>query len=658
MRTNLSRARMTKRGPATVILALFLLPIVGFVLAPSLLHGQEAELVCRDRGLAVTSHPRATEAAMEILRMGGNAVDAAVAAAFALGVVEPHASGLGGGGGMVIFLRADGSAHFIDYYAMAPKRVGELVNRDREQDRHTARSVLVPGTVAGLTLALERFGSLPLATVIQPAIRCARDGFALDETLASLILDSAEMLSGNEATGAVFLESGFPRMAGDTLRQPELAHTLTEIANQGRAGFYEGAVAQKIVDGLAAGGGVLTLEDLRDYRAALSEPLRGTYRGCEIMSADIPLSGASVIEAMNILENADLRSMGQYTTSPATLHLMAETLRRVHADRTAYMGDPNFSYCPINGLISKDYAASRFHEIDQFSAVPPRYRDTPVGNPARFDKGEPGKARAAKGPRVKTDDIGDDGDFGKSSYNTWSEDAFDSFGAPKKKPAKKGDETSGAKPAKAREAGKKSSGRDTTGTKDDEKWEPEEAAHTTHLSVVDAAGNAVSLTQTLGTFFGSTQTVAGVLMNCSMTNFSATGKVNNAEPGKRPRSSISPTIVLKNGLPFLVVGTPGASRITSTVVELLVNLIDFDMDAAAANSAPRFYCSKYEDFLHLEGGIVEPVRDKLEKMGHHLRVHDGIDLFFGGANIIRIDPETGAVCGAADPRRSGTAGGD
>lgn len=657
MRAILSRARIATRGRVAAAPAFFLLVLVGLVFAPALILGQQAELVCGDRGLAVTSHSKATEAAMEILRMGGNAVDAAVAAAFTLGVVEPDASGLGGGGGMVIYLRADNSAHFINYYGKAPKRVGELMNSDRVQDRHTARSILVPGTVAGLALALERFGSLPLATVVQPAIRCARDGFALDETLGSLILDNAEALGRNEATAAVFLDNGFPRMVGDTLKQPELANTLTEIANRGTSGFYEGPVAKLLVDGIAAGGGVLTLEDLRDYRAVLAEPLRGTYRDCEIISANVPLAGGSVIEAMNILENADLRSMGHYTSSPATLHLIAETLRRIYADRTALVGDPDFVYTPIKGIISKAYAAGRFNEIDQSSVSPPRYRDTQAGNPARFDKAVAGEVRVAKGQREKPGDPGDDGDFGKSTYGTWAEDAFDSFGASKKRSSERARDTMAAKPARWRRAGNQGAGRDSMDSRDDVPGTLEEA-HTTHLSIVDAEGNAVSLTQTLGTFFGSTQSVAGVLMNCGMTNFSATGKVNSVEPEKRPRSSISPTIVLKNGAPFLVVGTPGASRITSTMVELLVNLIDFDMDAAAANSAPRFYCSKYEDFLHLEGGIGEPVREKLVKMGHSLRVHDGIDLYFGGAHIIRIDPESGAVCGAADPRRSGTAGGD
>ncbi len=644
-------------GSASVILALCLPLFLTLFLPVSVLHGQEAEIVCRENGIAVTSHPRATEAAMEIMRMGGNAVDAAVAAAFAIGVVEPHASGLGGGGGMVIHLLGEEKSYFIDYYSLAPQRVGELVNRDREKDRHTALSILVPGTVAGLTLALEQFGTLPLATVLKPAIRCAEEGFAIDETLASLVLDSAEMLGMNEATAEVFLDMGFPRMLGDTLRQPELAATLSAIAGGGAAGFYEGIVAEQIISEISAVGGVLTLEDLKNYKAKLSEPLRGTYRECEILSAGLPLAGGSVIEALNILENVDLRQMGHYTTSAATLHLMAETLKRVHSDRSALMGDPDFTYIPVNGIISKDYASSRFHQIDQFSVTPRRYRDTEVGNPVRFDKAGPGKAGAAEPRNANVDGPDDDGDFGKSTHDKWSGDIFDSFGAAKAKSAKKPRAENSGKSSRENKSGEKRSDEDSRDSSDKDDWNLEEA-HTTHLSVVDAEGNAVSLTQTLGTFFGSTQMAAGVLMNCGMNNFSASGKVNNVEPGKRPRSSISPTIVLKNGVPFLVVGTPGASRITSTVVELIVNLIDFDMDVAQANNAPRFFCSKFEDFLHIEGGIAEPVRNKLERMGHSLRVHDGIDLFFGGAHIIRIDPVTGAVCGAADPRRSGTAGGD
>lgn len=634
-------ARNAARGLLLSMLASALL-----VFAPSILCGQASGSACGERGVVATSHPRATEAAIEIMHMGGNAVDAAVAAAFCIGVVEPHASGLGGGGGMVIYLSDKDESHFINYYGCAPGRSKDLGPYDREKFRHTAKSILVPGTVAGLTMALEMFGTLPLEAVIQPAIRAARDGFEIDETLGRIILDSALMLGENENTAEVFLDMGFPRMVGDTLRQPELAATLTEISRRGRAGFYEGHVAENLTENFAAAGGVISLEDLRSYQPELTQPLYGEYRDCVVLSANLPQSGASVIEALNILENVDLRSMGHYSESPATLHLMVEAIRRVHADRYSFIGDPEFGYVPVNGIISKEYAKTRYHQIDQFSVDPPRYRDTQAGNPARYDRADNNRKRTEKdsgGVQFENDD----NEYGRSSYETWAEDDFNSFGGSKKKPVDKAE--------KDKDKGKDEPGKSKTDPDAFlEIWAIDDA-HTTHLSVTDAEGNAVSLTQTLGTFFGSVQTVSGVLFNCGMSNFSSTGKVNIIKPLKRPRSSISPTVVLKDGHPFLVVGTPGATRIISTVVELLVNLIDFDMSAAEANNAPRFFTSKYEDYLHIEGGITVPVREKLEKMGHPLQVYNGIDLFFGGAHLIRIDPYLGTACGSADPRRSGTA---
>ncbi|MBD3179793.1 MAG: hypothetical protein GF417_09425, partial [Candidatus Latescibacteria bacterium] len=571
----------------SIFLALLLIALV-----PSVLQSAQSEAVCGSEGVVAASHERAAAAAVEIMRQGGNAVDAAVAAAFTIGVVEPHASGLGGGGGMVIYLGEEDRSYFINYYGSASWNVNDLGSYDRGSYRHTAKSILVPGTVAGLTLALERFGKLPIEKVIAPAIRCAREGFEIDETLGGLLLDSVELLEKNSNTAEVFLgEMGFPPMTGDTLKQPELAATLEEIARHGRDGFYKGRVAREMVEGISDLGGVISMDDLESYRAVLSEPLQGTYRDCEIIAANPPLSGASVIEALNILENRDLKSMGHYTESAATLHFMVEAIRFTHADRYPFVGDPEFGYVPVNGLTSKDYAQTRYHDINQFQADPPRYRDTTEGSPNLFDR------KGDKDPRKKrreSKNWSDANEFGKPA-DSWGEDIFDSFGS-KKKPEK----------SKSRkEKDKNESSRSPTASGSSitvESLVPDEAS-TTHLSVVDSDGNAVSLTQTLGTFFGSAQTVSGVLFNCGMSNFSRTRPVNVIEPGKRPRTSICPTIVLRAGELFLVVGTPGASRIISTVVEMLVNLIDFDMDIAEANNAPRFYTSKYEDYLHVEGGI-------------------------------------------------------
>ncbi len=531
--------------------------------------------------MATTANPLATETAMEMLRRGGNAVDAAVAAAFTLGVVEPDASGPGGGGGMVIFLATERKGYYINYYQQASEKVKEVAY-DPRTDSRTAKAILIPGTVAGLTLALEKFGTLPLATVIAPAIRYADEGFPIDEILSQIILDNVELLQKDSATASIYLRDGFPLVQGDTLRQPELAMTLRWIAAEGRDGFYDGAVAERIVREVVRGGGMITRDDLRNYQARMVEPVRGTYRGYEILSANAPQSGASVIETLNILENDNLHALGYYADSVGSMHLIAEALRRAYADRTAYVGDPTFDRVPLEELTSKQFARLRFQNIRRDAVVPAEYRKT-----------QPGSIRG------------------------YGEDA-------------KGDV-----PDQAKEGG-----------------------HTTHLSVMDKQGNAVSLTQTLGSFFGSGVTIAGVMMNQSMVNFSRRGVVNKVEPNKQPRSSISPTILLGDGKPFMVVGSPGATRILSTVVELILNVVDYGKSAEEANDAPRFLCQKNDDFLSLESRIAPSVQEGLRAKGHTLKVYGDYDLFFGGAQLIVVDQRTRTYHGSADPRRGGVAGGE
>jgi len=530
--------------------------------------------------MVATAHPLAAEAALDVLREGGNAVDAAVTAGFVIGVVEPDGSGLGGGGGMVIHLQGEGGSHYVNYYVQASERISEL-EFSRPADNRSAKAILVPGTVAGLTLALEHFGTLPLARVVEPAIQLAEGGFAVDQTLAMIILDNVPLLQKYESTSSLYLPDGFPLAEGDTLRQPDLARTLRAIAARGRKGFYEGAVAQAIVNGAVAHGGVLTLQDMEGYEAQLVEPLIGSYRGYEILSAAIPQSGASIIEGLNILENTDLAATGHFATSGQGFHLVAEMMRRVYADRTAFLGDPRFSPIPVHGLTSKEYAAGRFREIDPDRTKPPEYRKTPVGNPLLYEE-------------------------------------------------------EAVVPAEAPEGGD---------------------GHTTHLTVVDGAGNAVSLTQTLGTFFGSGLTVEGVLLNCGMTNFSTRYEVNMPAGGKQPRSSIAPTIILKDGTVFATVGSPGATRIVAVVLELIVNLVDFSMSAVEANDAPRFLCQKNDDVLSLEGRVSAEAQEDLRRRGHTLQVYGDYDLFFGGAQIIVVDQVTGTLYGSADPRRGGVAAG-
>lgn len=560
--------------------------IIAFLIIPFVLTAQAYKLVSGNNGMAASAHPLASQTAIEILQKGGNAVDAAVAAAFVIGVVEPDGSGIGGGGSMVIYLKDKKKSFYINYYAKSPGNAPLSFNSNKK--RHTAESICIPGTVAGLTLAHKKFGSLPLSTVLQPAIHFAEAGFKIDATLASLILDNAETLTLDSITASVYLDDGFPKMEGDLLVQKDLAKTLTEISKKGKKGFYKGWVAKSIAKELQERGGYVSLNDLKKYKATMNPPMHGTYRDFEIFSSGMPQSGISIVEGLNILENIDLKKLGHYSRNAKTLHIMAETFRKIYTDRYYYLGDPDFFDVPVIGLTSKAYAKERFDAINQLSPEPKSYRDTEMGMPGKYENTQKDvkKHRASDG---KIKDIEDNGS-------------------------------------------------------------------TTHLCVIDKDGNAVSLSQTLGTFFGSIQTVNGILFNCAMTNFSSSKKnPNSIEKSKLPRSTIAPTIILKDNNPYLVIGSPGGSRIISTVIEVVVNVLDFDMNVEEANQAPRFYTQKFVDYLHLESGIESKVIEELKEMGHSIRVHEGVDLFFGGVQMILVDKKTGKYYGSADIRRGGKA---
>jgi len=543
-------------------------------------QGQSLSPSTGRNGMVATAHPLASAAALEMLKDGGNAVDAAVAAAFTIGVVEPDGSGLGGGGGMVIYLKKEQKSVFINYYGRSSENASNADFKSG-RDNYTARAIEVPGTVAGLLLAHEKFGILPLKQILEPAIRHAENGFAIDGTLAKLILDNIDNIMSDSVTASIFLEDGFPRMEGEQLVQKDLAAVLRTIAENGRDGFYEGKLAAAFVKGIRERGGVLTENDFSSYQAEITTPVEGEYRGYNILTANLPQSGISLIQGLNMLENYDLKASGHYSESARTLHIIAEVEKLVYADRYQFVGDPDFVTVPLTGLASKEYARIRFNTINQSKLDPPTYREATYGNPEEFNYS------------VKKETVPE----------------MESAGG-----------------------------------------------HTTHLSVIDKDGNAVALTQTLGLFFGSGQTVAGVLFNNAMTNFSYNiENVNYLQNSKRCRSSITPTIILKNGNPFLIVGSPGAGRIITTLIELVVNIIDFGMDVNEANLAPRFYCQKFEDYLHVESGIKPEVRAELEKMGHTIKVYEGIDLFFGGAQMILVDPDTGEYSGSADKRRGGIA---
>jgi len=504
-------------------------------------------------GLVASAHPLASEAGAEMLRAGGNAIDAAVAAAFAIAVAEPNSNGLGGEGMMIIYLARGRKAVAIDYRSAAP---AGAVFDGRVPDAGPA-SAAVPGTVAGLCLALEKYGTLPLSRVLEPAIALAADGFAVSPSLAGIILDNFEALAQEEGLARVFCPDGLPLEAGDTLRNPALAASLRLIAWEGRDVFYRGELAERIAADMRTRGGFITADDLAGYRAVEREPVRGTYRGHRLISAPPPVGGLAVVEALQILERFDLGRLAPL--SPERVHLMAEAMKRAMVDWRAFVGDPGFVAVPAAGLLAPSYARARAAEIraDRISE--------------KIAPGDPAKGQSPS---------------------------------------------------------------------------------TTSLAVVDQDGNMVALTQTISDFFGAKVMVAGtgIILNNEMGNFSAQG-VNSLAPGKRMRTTIAPTIVLKGKKPFAALGTPGAARILTTMPLLVSNLVDYGLGIQAAIEAPRFFPADRE--LLVEPRLPEATVLALEKLGYTVTPRGEFDLYFGGAQGVVIDPRTKLRTGGADPRRDG-----
>ena len=511
------------------------------------------------------------------MRQGGNAIDAAVAMGFALAVTHPSAGNLGGGGFMVIRL-ANGELVANDHREKAPLKAHRDMFLDEDAEvvdglstaSHLA--VGVPGSVDGLLAVLERHGTLARQEVIAPALALARDGFPLPPDLAGQFRRLRERFEPYPASLAKFTRAdGDPLEAGDLFRQPDLAATLARIAEHGRAGFYEGTTADLIVAEMAKGGGLVGHRDLAEYRSVWRQPVRGTYRGYEIISMPPPSSGgALLIQMLNMLEPHDLTGLGRGT--PAHVHLMIEAQRRAYADRAEHMGDTDFYDVPLEMLMDKDYARHRFADFDPQAAS-------------------------------RSTDIGAGG------------------------------------------------------------W-PDESPETTHVSVMDGAGNAVAYTTTLNLGYGSKIVVAGAgfLLNNEMDDFSSKpgvpnsfglvgGEANAIEPGKRMLSSMTPTLVLKDGDPVLVTGSPGGSTIITTVLQIVTNVIDHGMDVVNAVAAPRFHHQWLPNRVrHEPGAISEDALQALSAMGHVGFNEAGA---IGDANsVMRVGTE---ITARSDPRNAGGA---
>ncbi len=505
-------------------------------------------------GMVASAHPLASQAGLTILKAGGNAVDAAVATAFANSVVEPNANGLGGEGMMVIWLADQRKAVAIDYRSMAP-----LADKTGQKWPSSGPlSVAVPGTVAGLCMALEKYGTKSLQEVMAPAIRLAEDGFVISPTLSQSIADDFGAINKEAPLAKILAPEGLPLEAGEVLKNPDLAKSLRKIAAGGRDVFYKGELADAIASDMAAKGGLISKADLAAYQAIERDPVRGSYRGFDILSAPPPVSGLTVIESLHILENFDL--VKHAPLSKANVHLIAEALKRGFADNAEYIGDPAFAKVPVARLLSKGYAKSLAQDIPLDIAS----REIKAGEPSN------------------------------------------------------------------------------------------EHPSTTHMSTADQMGNMVALTQTISGFWGAHTIPAGtgIILNNEMQNWSSKGP-NTYAPGKRMRTTIAPTILLKDGQVFASLGTPGAARIISTMVILITNLVDHGMTIQQAIESPRFYTRESEKNIHLESRIPGQTLEELKTMGYSTSVKGAYDLFFGGAQGIVVDPKRHIFTGGADPRRDG-----
>ncbi len=562
----------------------FVLFLFGYVVAPVSAAAQDTMVLSRRDifhpvhgrdGMVASQEAVATRVGLDILRRGGNAVDAAVAIGFTLAVTLPWAGNLGGGGFMLVHAAELGETVAIDYRETAPAAATRdmYLDADGQVDSRRARfsylSVGVPGTVAGMALALERYGTMALPEVMAPAVRLAEDGFTLSADLAASLESRRQRFGRWPATMGVFFKAdGSAYAAGERLVQADLAWSLRQIAAHGAQAFYRGAIAERITADMAANGGLITRADLESYRAVVRRPVHGTYRGYDIYSMPPPSSGGvHLVQILNILEGYPIAYLGH--NGAETLHLMAEAMKLAYADRSAHLGDPDFWKVPVAGLVSKSYAAALRTRIDRHRARPAT--EIKPGDPAPYESNE-----------------------------------------------------------------------------------------TTHFAVMDAQGNVVSNTYTINFGYGAGIVAAGtgILLNNEMDDFSAKpgvpnaygligGEANAIGPAKRPLSSMTPTIVMKDGAPFLATGSPGGSRIITTTVQLIMNVIDHGMNVAAATNAIRVHHQWLPDELRVERGLGPDTLRRLAAKGHRVVVKNAM----GSTQSIMRTAD--GFLGASDPRRPG-----
>ena len=569
---------------------LAVLLVVAVVVSPSALAATHP--VHAEHAMVVTVHQLASRVGVEIMQAGGNAVDAAVATGFALAVVHSPAGNIGGGGFMLIRM-ADGKTHFLDYREKAPAAATRDMYLDAQGNIIPGasevgyKSIAVPGSVAGLTYAEQKYGKLTLKQVLAPAIKLAREGYALTWEEAEDMHD--QYLAKFPESHRVFQRNGDYYKPGEIFQQPDLARTLERIAAN-PDDFYHGSLARDLAASMQKSGGLITSDDLAHYEVKEREPVRGNYRGYDIISAPPPSSGGTVlIEALNILEGFDLAKMEN--RSAESVHFTVEAFRRAFFDRAEFMGDPDFARIPVAQLVDKKYAAAWRDSIDPAHASPSKE----LKRPGIFSELE--RYASTHSPAA-----------------------------------------------------------------------PHEGNHTTHYSVMDEEGNAVAVTTTINDWFGSRVTADGLgfLLNDEMDDFSSKPGVPNADgliqgeanaigPGKRPLSSMTPTIVVHNGKTMMVLGSPGSSKIISTVANVLMGVVDYRMNLQEAVNAPRFHNQWLPDVVNVEKSFSPDTLNLLRNMGYKIQIglwSGDTHGYWSDAECIAVDEKIGQRLGATDGRNS------
>jgi gamma-glutamyltranspeptidase / glutathione hydrolase len=533
--------------------------------------------------MVVAQEPLAADAGRRVLMDGGNAVDAAVAIGLALAVTHPSAGNLGGGGFMLVRL-ANGKTAFLDFREAAPAKSERdmYLDPDGNPTKDSIfgwRSSGTPGSVAGFDFAHKKFGSKPWAELVAPALKLARDGFSVSQTLAESLAASQKMLASDPESKRIFLRDGALYKAGEVFKQPELAGTLERIAKGGAKDFYEGETAKRLAAVMAAHGGLITAADLTAYKVMERAPLEGNYKQFHIITAPPPSAGGvGILQMLGILDGTNYQSDGANSTK--AVHYEAEAMRRFYADRSEYLGDPQFYNVPVKPLLATAYLAWRRSTIDPDHATPSELI-------------EPGLQKA------------------QAAHVSWFE-----------------------------------------------------SSETTHFNVVDARGNAVAVTYTLNNSFGNGITAPGLgfLLNAEMDDFAAKpgvpnmfgvtgGDANAIEPGKRPLSSMTPTIITKDGKFFMAVGAPGGSRITTGVLQVILDVLDFHMNPQDAVDLPRFHNQWKPDVLYIQNGFPPQTADALARMGYPIKPIAGV------ARVEAIVLNNGVLEGGTESRLDGKVAG-